>query len=167
MAKPQSTNPLDPARFWARVCHRKKSACWEWPDSRTKAGYGRLWIYPRLNYAHRVAWTLTNGAIPMGLHVCHHCDNPSCVNPAHLFLGTQADNAADMVAKGRSRNNPHRGVKHKLAKLTDDDVREIRRLYRPSPRQPSPFGGPALAQKYGVAPSLIHRIVKRQSWPHL
>ena len=167
MSKPQNTRPLNPTLFWARVSRRKESACWEWPDSRTKAGYGRLWIHPRLHYAHRVAWTITNGTIPRGLHVCHHCDNPPCVNPAHLFLGTQADNAADMVGKGRARNKPHPGMEHRLAKLTDDDVREIRRLYCPSPRKPSAFGCPALAKRYGVAPSLIHRIVKRQSWSHI
>ena len=167
MPRSQSSAPLDAGKFWARVKRRAPSTCWKWPDSPTAAGYGRIWVYPRLLYAHRVAWMLAKGNIPLGMLVCHSCDVPPCVNPAHLFLGTPAENSADAAKKGRMRNKPCYGMQHKLAKLTETDVRNIRRLYRPSPRTPSPFSGVALARRYRVAPSLIHRIITGQSWPHV
>jgi len=134
----------------------------------TKAGYGRVWVSLETVYAHRVAWALAHGPVPAGLYVCHHCDNPPCVNPAHLFIGTASDNARDMAAKGRARNDPRRGTRHALAKLTEADVREIRRRYAPSySRKTGPNTGPALAREYGVSRSLIHRIVRGESWPHV
>ena len=93
-----------PERFWKRV--KKTKDCWEWQGMKKKDGlpYGLVKIFFRRFYAHRVAWELTNGPIPKGLNVLHRCDNPVCVRPSHLFLGTQADNIADMVSKGRNRS---------------------------------------------------------------
>ena len=167
MSRPIKQNVLSKEVFYPSVAVRGTRDCWEWTGKKTKAGYGQFWIYPKYYYAHRMSWTLENGVIPPNMLICHKCDNPGCVNPKHLFLGTYADNANDAKNKGRTRNRPHYGITHKLAKLTEDDVREIRRLYRPSPRKPSPFGGTGLAKRYGVANSLIHRIVKLQSWPHV
>src|SRR6185295_10809571 len=95
--------------------------CWEWQGWRNAGGYGVLASGPagrqKDELAHRIAWRLTNGAIPDGLRVLHRCDNPPCCNPAHLFLGSDADNVADCIAKGRSR---------RARRLTDVQVREIR-----------------------------------------
>lgn len=90
------------ARFWSKV--RKGDGCWEWQAKRFDNGYGSFAVSRNKNQgAHRVAWELTNGPIPAGMSVLHHCDNRPCVRPDHLFLGTQLDNMRDMLAKGRQR----------------------------------------------------------------
>lgn len=91
-------------RFWTKV--NKTDGCWEWTASRNRKGYGEIRQDGVIAKAHRVSWELTYGPIPEGLLVCHHCDNPPCVRPDHLFLGTVADNTADMVAKGRQAWDP-------------------------------------------------------------
>lgn len=88
-------------RFWSKV--RRSAGCWEWTASRTKRGYGQFLLTTgRPILAHRMVWVLTHGVIPDGLYVCHKCDNPQCVRPDHLFLGSQGDNMRDMSAKGRA-----------------------------------------------------------------
>ena len=147
-------------RFWMRV--EKTPVCWRWTGARTCAGYGHIRVAGETRmYAHRVAWELAHGPIPVGLFVCHRCDNPACVRAecsvpgcthekdasaceAHLFLGTAADNNADRQAKGRSRKG---GIPlSTVRKLTPDQVREIRVASE---------SGPLLAARYGVSRTMI------------
>ena len=89
-------------RFWGKVAKRDGEECWEWQGSRKGGGYGSIGIKGGTVAAHRASWVLTNGAIPDNLWVLHKCDNPPCVRPDHLFLGTRLDNVRDMCAKGRN-----------------------------------------------------------------
>ena len=151
------TKPLD--RFWQLVDKSAgDDACWTWQGNTEDNGYG-LFRWNRRNHgAHRIAYMLTHGAMPVGLNVCHSCDNPPCVNPAHLFLGTHTDNMADKTAKERMA----RGESHGCAKLTEDDVRAIRSRY-----QFRKVTYKQLAAEYGVVPYTILEIVQRKSWTHI
>jgi hypothetical protein len=115
-------------------------------------------------HAHRISWEIHFGDIPDGLYVLHTCDNPPCANPVHLFLGTQRDNIDDMLRKGRSAyGHPGRqGEKAWMAKLTDDQVREIRSLY-----EVGRISQLALARRYGITQTTIGSIVRRATWKHI
>jgi len=113
-------------RFWGKI-NKIKSGCWEWTGSKSGKGYGllRLNVGEKLQYAHRVSWEIHNGKIYNSLFVLHSCDNPPCVNPRHLFLGTQKDNIQDAIRKGRFAC----GEKQKH-KITESQVKTIRGLYK-------------------------------------
>lgn len=136
------------ARFQAK--YTKSEGCWLWQASRFPKGYGQFVLarteygQPRA-YAHRVAYVLAHGDIPPGLVVMHKCDTPACVNPAHLVLGTQADNLADAMAKGRMGGF----TRPDIQKITDAQVHEIRASTEP---------GVVLAKRYGVSKSCISLI---------
>lgn len=148
----------DHDRFWSQVV--TGDGCWEWSGLESTAGYGKIYWLGRTTHAHRVSWMITHGDIPDGMFVCHTCDNRLCVRPSHLFLGTPADNMNDMAKKGRAS----KGASHPLAKLTDEDVRNIRSQYVFGSRD---SGLRALAKKYGVSMHNIHMIVKREIWQHV
>jgi len=109
---------------------------------------------------HRLAWMLEHGKIPSGLCVCHHCDNPSCVNPSHLFVGTHADNAHDRDSKGRRQ--PPRGAKHGRARLTRENIQEIRALYATGEYLQRELG-----EQFGVSRGYVSQIVGREAWAWL
>lgn len=146
--------------------------CWLWRAACFPSGYG-IFTMPGRRHgiparAHRVAWELTHGAIPAGMFVCHRCDNPPCVNPAHLFLGTPADNSADRNAKGRQargerarQRNPARGERNANAKLTSGMVAQIKAL------RASGLSQQAIADRMGTVQTTISRVLLGQTWRHV
>jgi hypothetical protein len=165
-------------RFWAMVVRSAPGECWSWSGATHEAGYGVLGRGGRshgLARAHRVSWEIHHGPVPEGLWVLHKCDNPICTNPEHLFLGTAADNHADMRAKGRMvppprllgdrnprRIRPPKGELNGAAKLTDESVREIRRLYMPRVVTLAD-----LATRFGVSESVVGAVVRGVRWSHV
>lgn len=149
-------------RFWSKVNIGSPTDCWEWTGAKTGFGYGHMTVNGQKQvYAHRISYVIHHGSIPSGMHVCHSCDNPRCVNPSHLWVGTPQDNAIDRNTKGR---HPVKvGSECSGAKLTESDAREIRR------RASSKEWGiqTKLAKEYGVAKTTIRYIVIRRSWAHV
>ena len=149
-------------RFWGKVDRKGPDECWPWTAASSTSGHGRFWRDGKLVVASRVAWELAHGPIPAGLFVLHRCDNPLCMNPDHLFLGTQQDNVADMVQKGRLKPYSACGENHHHAKFTDADVRSIRSDYR--------AGGVSqreLARRYNASQGAISDIVLGRRWAHV
>jgi hypothetical protein len=146
-------------KFWSSVL--KTDTCWLWTRYRDPAGYGQLHLTKKKHIlAHRHAWELSHRRkIPKGMMILHHCDNPPCVNPAHLYLGTQMDNMADKMRRGRHR--PTRGERDGMAKLNEEQIREIRLAYA--------AGGvtqEVLAQYFGISQTQISDIIARKRWAH-
>jgi Autographiviridae endonuclease len=130
--------------------------CLIWTGAKDRQGRGVISYYRRLWKAHRVVWTEVRGPIPPGLEVCHRCDNGPCVNPGHLFLGTHAENMADMRAKGRHRPQP--GELNGRAKLTADQARQIRSSSEPTR---------TLVRRYGITRTVVQRIRNGRLWAQL
>jgi hypothetical protein len=141
--------PLE-ERFWSKV--DKSGECWLWTANRDRKGYGRFHIIKGIpEVASRVAWKITHGEIPADKIVCHSCDNPACVRPDHLFLGTYRDNSNDMMAKGRRHY-----------RLTPEQVGEIRSRYIRGITTME-----ALGAEYGVSSRTVCNIVNRKQWKHV
>ena len=145
-------------RFWEKVDIGNTGECWEWQGCKLPAGYGKLGRKYETVYAHRISWTLNHGNIPNGICVLHKCDNPSCVNPEHLFLGTLDDNNKDMTRKRRQA----RGETQSWAKLTESDVRIARRLYTEEG-----ISFKALGQRFGVRDTTIREAILGITWGHV
>jgi len=143
----------------------KTDSCWIWEGTKNnQTGYGQLYSGGSCQLAHRVSYELHIGPIPEGLFVCHHCDNPICVNPAHLYAGTQLANMADKSRRGRWRGGSPPGMGNHNAKLTDAQVLEIKALFR-FPYFPGKWK--AMGDAFGVAPCVIDHIKAGRSWRHI
>lgn len=147
-------------RFWRKINKLSPSECWPWTGATNTRGYGKFRVNKKLYYATRMVWFLAHGAQPDGLGLLHKCDNPICCNPDHLFLGSRADNVADMTSK--RRNRVPLGSDHSNATLTDSDVIAIRRL-----RATTSLTGVEIGKQFGVTKSTVARIITRQIWKHL
>ena len=142
-------------RFWDKV--QKTDGCWQWIAGKFKQGYGSFYFKGRHLKAHRVAWELSFGQIPESQKVCHSCDNPACMNPSHLFIGSQKDNIRDMMAKGRSSTvgASQAGENNRNARLTKGEVLNIRNSILPSK---------VLAELYPVSLAQIYNIKNGSRW---
>ena len=150
-------------RFEDKYIPEPMSGCWLWTAAHAGEKYGGhgTFVFSKKNRmgAHRASWLLFRGAIPDGMQVLHTCDVGACVNPNHLFLGTQIDNMADMKAKGRGRGL--QGSAHGNSKLTEDQVREIRRLHAERKTYKE------IGRLFGIGKSMIGYIVTRHNWAHV
>lgn len=152
------------AKFWSKVNkngpipknHPELGQCWIWTGAKFKLGYGKVIINYKPCLAHRVSWTLSHGEISNRVCILHKCDNPSCVNPTHLFKGSKADNNRDRAQKGRSAL----GEKSGRVKLTDNQVKEIRATYQKGSTE---FGSIKLGEKFGVSHRHILHIIHNKS----
>jgi hypothetical protein len=144
-------------RFPTRYVPEPNSGCWLWLGGLTTSGYGHFWNGTRSVLAHRHAYEKLRGTVPAGLYVLHRCDVRCCVNPDHLFLGTNEDNMADMASKGRRRGITA-GEDDGRAKLTAEDVRSIRE---------SSLGLTKIAHQYGLNRSHVYAIRAKKVWVHV
>ena len=148
-------------RFWQKVRKSGNDECWEWTAARCRFGYGRFTVDGRDVAAHRYSWESYNGKIPDGLLVLHHCDNPGCVNPNHLFLGTQQDNVDDMMAKGRGffpGPKDKTNIGRHLRKLSVEQVKQIKKLSAHG------FSQSMLGRMFGVTSANISSIQRGITW---
>lgn len=153
-------------RLLSKACVNESTGCWEWTGKKNADGYGRFGLNRRIWLAHRLSYAMHLAAIPEGMVVRHRCDNPACINPDHLLLGTHADNVADMISRGRANfstlSQYRHGETNPNAKLSAADAAEIRRRYVPrvcTQKQ--------LAREYGVCVGNIQSIVLGKSWATL
>ena len=139
-------------KFWANVHTPNPFDCWNWNGRKDKDGYGRFRFNSQDFYSHRVSWVLANGNIPNGLFICHHCDNPSCCNPEHLFIGTHLDNMFDMYSKGRGNRRF----------FSNSEVIEIRNLYENHNVLKS-----KIAYMFNASIDCINKIIKRETYKNI
>jgi len=155
-------------RFWSRVERTGWDRCWKWHGHKNPKGYGKFSAHLQLgdDCAHRISYMLQYGNIPIGAHILHHCDNPECTNPTHLYAGTPFDNMRDKVLRGRVSRLL--GTEHPNAKLSDEKVAEIRRRYSGGSGRPyKPNNQVSLAKEFGVSVTVINKVLHGKSWTHV
>jgi len=156
----------DLERFWTKVDIRNWDECWEWLAQKDKDGYGRIKIKKKCLRAHRFSFFIHNGFVDKNLYVCHSCDNPSCVNPHHLWIGTNRDNQNDLVEKSKIINKKNKsknmGEKSHLSKLKEEDVIAIRNLYLDKSILIKD-----IANKFDITITNVQDIVKNKTWKHV
>lgn len=163
---------IDPyIRFLSKLT-RMPNGCLEYMEGKDKDGYGKFWLNGKTLRAHHAAWFFKHHEMP---HLCvlHKCDNPRCCDPEHLFLGTNADNMADKVSKGRQPSGDamrymesrHRGSKHFRTKLTEEQVIRIREIAKPLRRKRQ--WRPQLAAEFGISVHNLADIIARRTWTHI
>jgi HNH endonuclease len=144
--------------FWGHVKKGRANECWIWEGTKSTFGYGSLKSHQKKYDAHRVSYELHKGIIPSGKLVCHSCDNPSCCNPKHLWLGTHQDNVTDMISKGRRVQPDNRGQKNGRTKLTEKQVLAIRKDDRSTT---------VIGREYGVSGVRVSQIKRNKGWNHI
>lgn len=157
-AKAERTGPAE-QRFWAKVDKRGTDECWPWTAAvrNSAEGYGAFWYERRHQPSNRMALVFSGTPVPAGMVACHACDNPGCCNPAHLFVGTPRQNNDDKVRKKRHAA----GERHGSARLTREQVAEIRSLRQPGSRQVAPGVARQMAMRLGVTPGYVSELNKR------
>lgn len=143
----------------------KTNKCWIWTASKSDFGYGIFRYKNKNEYAHRVSWKINFGEIPASMFVCHKCDNPKCVNPKHLFLGTPKDNVTDMYFKRRDRGyfktHPPKGEFNVNVKINSEIAKEIKKLISAG------FSGSVIARKFCISKYIVSRIKTGKAWAHV
>lgn len=157
MGRPKNTEKSFHTKY-----KKMPSGCWEWQGGKLTGGYGEFKINFKNVTSHRFSYEIHKGKIPKGMCVCHSCDNPPCVNPEHLWLGTSKENTSDRHNKGRTP----KGERIFGSKLKTSDVLEIRKYYAEN-KHKAKWGGVVMAKKYGVLPTTIDWIAKGKTWKHL
>ena len=142
--------------FFTRCLIDPDTGCWNWTSGKDAGGYGGLTVNRKSWKAHRYSWFLVNGPIPKGMCICHHCDNPSCINPQHLWIGTNEENIQDRNIKGRQA----KGHKNRNARLNEFQIREIR-------LQQGKKINKELAKQYNISVSTINDIWAKRRWRHI
>ena len=146
-------------RFWSKVDVSSDNSCWNWKAGINSEGYGWFWKEKRPHIASRISWELKFGPVPENMIVCHTCDNTKCVNPSHLWLGTDQDNTDDKIKKGRDVT--FKGEQHGMAKLSEKQILEIRKELGTGK------SGYKIAKEYNVTRNLIYSIKHRRLWKHI
>lgn len=171
---PESLLEYNKERFWSKVDKKEEgNLCWVWRGSKSKEGYGVFYLDKKIWVATRALYVLNYGIDPGDLYVCHKCDNPSCCNPGHLFLGTNSENLIDMRSKDRQAKGETHGTKTKVgkykngscsgrAKLCPEQVIEIRRLHK---EEHISYRG--LSEMYSMNKSSLHQLIKKITWAHI
>jgi hypothetical protein len=157
-----SMKPHDLERFFSKLFFAP-NGCWEWQGRLNGHGYGIFVLgHATAFLAHRIIYECFYGAIPRGMCVLHSCDNRKCVNPWHLRAGTQADNVKDMMDRGRNKCVPLHGARNPQAKLSSEEVKQIREMYVPRKTTLK-----MISNKFGVCEATISMIINRKRWPSL